>query len=317
MQRKRLTVMWMPSASSGPRTFSISNVYLYICLSLVVISWLLLSIGAFLGHRLYHDSAELREQNVHLLGEVKDLETLRHSMEQIQKDEGVIRNFLGVDGGQEEGGGLGQGGEPSPDLSTIDVNDAMTISRTLLPTDNQSSSIAKKAQQLQTSLQKLAEIMRDQRQLLDSTPSIVPLKTDKYWFSSSFGWRRSPFTGVKEFHNGMDIVSHKGTPIIAPAHGMVSKKSKHRYLGKYLRLDHGRGVTTTYGHLSSWNVERGQQVKRGEVIAYMGNTGRSNGTHLHYTVKVKNRAVNPFHYILNTKKNRLVDFTLKADVSNH
>ncbi len=313
MKRKKVTVMWMPSATSGPRVFSVPQVFLYICVTLVVISWLLLSIGAYLGHRLYSDSIELREQNDHLLQEVKDLEALRQSMEQIQKDENVIRNFLGLDGDQEEGGGLGQGGEPSPDLSTIAVNDTITISNTQLVADTQPSSIIKRAQSLQEDLKELAETMRDRRQLLDSTPSIVPVQTNAYWLSSGFGWRRSPFTGVKEFHNGLDISGHRGTPIIAPANGIVVKKGKHRYLGRYLRINHGRGVTTTYGHLSGWNVNRGQKVKRGEVIAYMGNTGRSAGTHLHYTVKVKNRAVNPLHYILNTKKNRLVDFFLKAE----
>jgi murein DD-endopeptidase MepM/ murein hydrolase activator NlpD len=315
MKRKTITVMWMPAANAAPRTFSIPQLYLYICLGLLLFSWLLLGIGGYLGHRLYSDSTQLQTQNVDLQHEVKDLDTLRHTIKQIQKDESAIRGFLGLDGGQEEESNLGQGGEPSPDLSTIAINDAMTISTVPLPAKRQSTPLVQRAQNLQADLRELVDAIWDQRKTLDSTPSIVPVQSRGYWLSSGFGWRRSPFTGAKEFHNGLDICGRKGTPIIAPADGVVYRKGKHRYLGKYIRIKHGRGVNTTYGHLAGYNVEKGQKVKRGEVIAFMGNSGRSTGTHLHYSVRVKKKYVNPFHYILNTKRNRLVDFYLEAEGS--
>jgi murein DD-endopeptidase MepM/ murein hydrolase activator NlpD len=177
------------------------------------------------------------------------------------------------------------------------------------PANTVESSLVKRTIALQQDLRELVEAMWDQRQILNSTPSIVPVKARKYWISSGFGWRRSPFTGAKEFHNGLDICSHKGVPIVAPADGIVYRKGNHRYLGKYIRINHGRGLTTTYGHLSEHNVRRGQRVHRGEIIAFMGNTGRSAGTHLHYSIKVNRKYVNPFHYILNTRRNRLVDFS--------
>lgn len=306
MKRKTVTVMWMPSANSAPRTFSIPHVYLYICLGLLVLSWLVLGVGGYLGQRLYRDSTKLQAQNSNLLREVKDLDTLRHTIKKIQKDESIIRDFLGLDGSQTEVSNLGQGGEPSPDLSTIAVNDAMTISTVPVPVERHATSLVKRAQNLQEDLRELVDAMWDQRQIMDSTPSIVPIKSKDYWLASGFGWRRSPFTGVKEFHNGLDLCGRKGTPIIAPADGVVYRRGKHRYLGRYIRVNHGRGVTTTYGHLAGYNVVKGQKVKRGEVIAYMGNSGRSTGTHLHYSVRVKKKYVNPFHYILNTKRNRLV-----------
>ena len=155
MKQKTVTVMWMPSANSAPRTFSIPHVYLYICFGLLVFSWLLLGIGGYLGHRLYRDSTELQAQNAGLLHEVKDLDTLRHTIKQIQKDESVIRDFLGLDGGQEEGSNLGQGGEPLPDLSTIAINDAMTISTATLPREIHASLLVKRAQNLQADLREL------------------------------------------------------------------------------------------------------------------------------------------------------------------
>jgi len=313
MKKKTFTVMWMPSGNSGPRTFSVPQIYLYVCIGLLAVSLLSLVMGGYWGHRLYRNSTELRRQNANLHHEVKDLDTLRDTIHQIQKDESVIRGFLGVDGDQKEESGLGQGGEPSTDLSTVALNDAMTFSSPPLTEREQSTEIIDRAKDLQADFRELVEAMWDQRQALDSTPSIVPVKANSYWFSSGFGWRRSPFTGAKEFHNGLDICSNKGTPIVAPADGIVYRKGNHRYLGRYIRINHGRGVTTTYGHLSGHNVERGQKVKRGEVIGFMGNTGRSVGTHLHYSIRVKNKYVNPFHYILNTRRNRLVDFYQKTE----
>ena len=308
MKKKTFTVMWMPSGNRGPRTYSVPQVYLYICIGLLACSLLLLLMGGYWGHRLYSNSSELRKQNANLKYEVKGLDTLRNTIHQIQKDEGVIRGFLGVDGDRKEENSLGQGGEPSTDLSTVALNDAIPLRETPLKDGEESTELLDGAKALQADFRELVEAMWDQRQALDSTPSILPVKTNSYWFSSGFGWRRSPFTGVREFHNGLDICGNKNTPIVAPADGVVYRRGKHRYLGRYIRVDHGRGVTTTYGHLAGYNVERGQKVKRGEIIGFMGNSGRSSGTHVHYSVRVKNKYVNPFHYILNTRRNRLVDF---------
>jgi murein DD-endopeptidase MepM/ murein hydrolase activator NlpD len=279
----------------------------------MVVSLLLLAMGAYWGHRLYRNSGELRRQNANLHHEVKDLDTLRDTIHQIQKDESAIRGFLGVDVDHKEEGSLGQGGEPSADLSTVRLNDAITSKSLPLIEREPASKIVARAKDLQADFRELVEAMWDQRQELDSTPSILPVKSSSYWFSSGFGWRRSPFTGLKEFHNGLDICGNRGAPIVAPADGVVYRRGKHRYLGRYLRVDHGRGVTTTYGHLAGYSAERGQKVKRGEVIGYMGNSGRSSGTHLHYSVRVKKKYVNPFHYILNTRRNRLVDFYQKTE----
>lgn len=306
--------MWIPSATSSSKVFSFPPLLFHMFLILLTTSLLLLCIGGYLGVRLYHESAELTEQNSYLRQKEKDLDALGQAMEQIQDDEMIIRSFLGLDSRGGTDVGFGQGGEPSPDLSTIAPNAAGATSTIPLPREFHPYSIVERAQILREDLKELVEAMRDQRQILDSTPSIVPLSTERYWISSGFGWRRSPFTGIKEFHNGLDICSRKGTAIIAPADGTVFKKGKHRYLGKYIRIDHGRTITTTYGHLSGFNVSLGQKVRRGDVIAFMGNTGRSAGTHLHYTLRVKKKCVNPLHYMLNTKRNRLVAVRAKNRV---
>jgi murein DD-endopeptidase MepM/ murein hydrolase activator NlpD len=109
----------------------------------------------------------------------------------------------------------------------------------------------------------------------------------------------SPFTNEKEFHSGLDISAKTGSPIIAPADGVVSGIEKTYGYGNLLTVTHGYGLKTRYGHLSSTLVKKGQAVKRGDAIANMGNTGRSTGPHLHYEIFLEGVPVDPSRYILN------------------
>jgi murein DD-endopeptidase MepM/ murein hydrolase activator NlpD len=269
--------------------------------------------GGYLGVKLYRSYLQLREENVHLIQKKKDSNDLKLAMKRIQKKEELIREVLGLEKLRSLEGVLSQGGMPVTDLSSIDLKVALANNNMRSIARIRPSSILDQAKFLQESLEELVEIIRKRRQLLDSTPSIVPVEAEDYWFSSGFGWRRSPFTALKEIHDGLDISAPKGTPIIAPAEGRVIKIAYQRYRGKYLQLDHGRRRITTYAHLSGFNVTLGQKVKRGEVIAYMGSTGRTTGSHLHYKIEINGRVVNPKHYILNAKANRVLETPLPAE----
>ncbi len=142
----------------------------------------------------------------------------------------------------------------------------------------------------------LLDYLNNQRNLLASTPAIRPTKG---WKTSSFGYRISPFTGRREFHKGLDIASRIGTPIIAPADGVVKFVGTRGLLGRVCIIDHGHGMITRYGHLNKTLKQRGEAVKRGDIIAEMGNTGRSTGPHVHYEVHLNGIPVNPTKYILN------------------
>lgn len=129
-----------------------------------------------------------------------------------------------------------------------------------------------------------------------ATPSIWPVKGP---ITSKFGPRISPFTGKKAFHSGLDIGSPRGTEIRSPAAGKVVVAAFDTRMGKFIRIDHGYGVETTYGHLSKILVKYGNKVKRGDLIGLVGSTGRfSTGPHLHYQVAVNDQVVNPVQYIL-------------------
>lgn len=133
------------------------------------------------------------------------------------------------------------------------------------------------------------------RDELEHTPSIMPT-----WgrITSGFGWRKDPFTGRQTFHNGIDIANKKGTPVVSTASGVVVYVGGMGRLGLCVKINHGYGLKTLYGHLKSSNVKVGDKVERGDIIAIMGNSGRSTGVHLHYTVFKYNKAVNPRDYIM-------------------
>ena len=139
-------------------------------------------------------------------------------------------------------------------------------------------------------------------QLQDSViavPSDKPVKTAA--FTSSFGVRSDPFKGSAAMHAGIDLAGPLGTPIYATADGTVSSAGWNSGgYGNLIKLEHGRGIETRYGHLSRILVRPGQHVRRGDLIAKMGSTGRSTGSHLHYEVRIDGRAVNPIPFMKST-----------------
>ncbi len=145
------------------------------------------------------------------------------------------------------------------------------------------------------SLQQLDEFFKNQKSFLSSTPSIWPTRG---WVTSGFGLRKSPFTGRKERHKGWDIGARLGSSIRATADGVVVVSGRETGYGKMLKIDHGYGISTRYGHNSKNLVKAGDRVKRGDLIALVGSTGRSTGPHLHYEVLRGGVPVNPRNYIL-------------------
>ncbi len=134
--------------------------------------------------------------------------------------------------------------------------------------------------------------------LISHKPSIQPVSLqDFYWISSVFGYRTDPMTKLRTMHKGIDFASSVGTPVYATGDGIVKSASySSGGYGREIIIDHGFGYTTLYGHLNSILVYKGQKIKRGMVIGNIGNTGKSTGPHLHYEVRLYNRAQNPKNY---------------------
>jgi murein DD-endopeptidase MepM/ murein hydrolase activator NlpD len=145
------------------------------------------------------------------------------------------------------------------------------------------------------SLTALLRHLEDQRTRLAATPSISPARG---WITSTFGYRTSPFTGVRELHRGLDIAARMRTPVIAPADGQVLFAGDRSGYGISVTVRHGFGLETIYGHLAEVLVKPGQRVTRGTRLGLIGNTGRSTGPHLHYQVQVNGQPVDPQNYML-------------------
>ncbi len=148
---------------------------------------------------------------------------------------------------------------------------------------------------LQDTFRVLDVAFQKQALLLSSTPSIYPVHG---LLGNGYGWRRDPFTGMRDFHQGLDLVAPLGTKVVAPADGIVTRTGPSGGFGNSVFISHGYGIITRFGHLATFNVKVGQRVKRGDVIATVGSTGRSTGPHLHYELLVHQRNVDPIKYIL-------------------
>ncbi|HUR35856.1 MAG TPA: M23 family metallopeptidase [Vicinamibacterales bacterium] len=147
---------------------------------------------------------------------------------------------------------------------------------------------------LETRLSSVRKGVERQEKLAAATPSIWPAKG---WLTARFGGRSDPFTGESEFHQGLDISASKGQPVYATADGKVDAASYEGEYGNLIVLSHDFGITTRYGHLSGFNIKRGQTVHRGDVIGYVGSTGRSTGAHLHYEILVNGKLLNPMQLL--------------------
>lgn len=150
------------------------------------------------------------------------------------------------------------------------------------------------ASKQEASLQMLIEYFEDKRSLFASTPALWPVRG---WVTSPFGMRMSPFSGIEKFHEGIDIAAQTGTPVAAPADGLVIKAGFGTGYGNLVEISHGYGIKTVYAHNSRLNVKAGQRVRRGDIIAYVGDSGSSTGPHLHYEVRLNGLPVNPTKYM--------------------
>ncbi|MDY0780905.1 M23 family metallopeptidase [Tenacibaculum sp. IB213877] len=147
------------------------------------------------------------------------------------------------------------------------------------------------------SLDEIVELAKEKEKMLASIPAIQPVKNqDLKRMASGFGMRLHPILKSWRMHKGMDFTSPTGTPIYASGNGKVIRATRSSTYGNVIYIDHGYGYETIYAHMSKFVAKRGQQVKRGDLIGYVGNTGRSAAPHLHYEVHKNGRPVNPIYY---------------------
>jgi len=148
------------------------------------------------------------------------------------------------------------------------------------------------------SLDEIEQLAQNKAALINAIPSIQPIKNENLTrMASGYGYRKDPFTKKRRFHWGMDFTAKKGTPIYATGNGVIKRAdNRSSGYGKHIRIDHGYGYTSLYAHLYKYNVKKWQKVKRGDLIGYVGSTGRSQAPHLHYEIFKDKGRINPVNF---------------------
>ncbi|KAB1068851.1 M23 family metallopeptidase [Tamlana haliotis] len=148
------------------------------------------------------------------------------------------------------------------------------------------------------SLDEITKLAEDKEKLLAAIPAIQPVNNkDLTRMASGYGMRTDPFTKVRKMHRGMDFSAPRGTPIYASGDGVITRAdSRSTGYGKHIRIDHGYGYISLYAHLYKYNVRKNQKVKRGDLIGFVGSTGRSQGPHLHYEIFKDGERINPINF---------------------
>ena len=164
------------------------------------------------------------------------------------------------------------------------------------------------------SLDEIASLAEKKEELLATIPAIQPIQnSDLRRMASGYGWRSDPFTKARKFHYGMDFSANAGTPVYASGNGVVTRADANSSgYGKHIRIDHGFNYASLYAHLSKYNVEKGQKVKRGDVIGYVGSTGRSVAPHLHYEIFKDGERINPRNFYYGSLSSEEFSQMLKA-----
>lgn len=248
-----------------------------------------------LERRILVQADEIVEQRRQIQSFADTINSLKTKLVNLNTFEKKIRIIANIDTADEQENLFGVGGSMPEDLdSRLELKQKHTA--LLRDMHEQVEQLDLASTRQEAGFDALLNYLEGQRNLLASTPAIRP---SKGWKTSAFGYRSSPFTGRREFHKGLDIANRKGSPILATADGVVKFAGTKGLLGKTIVIDHGHGMVSTYGHIHKALKKPGEEVKRGDIIAEMGNTGRSTGPHLHYEIHLNGIPVNPTKYILN------------------
>jgi murein DD-endopeptidase MepM/ murein hydrolase activator NlpD len=298
MAKRFYTVLILPDATSPTRKFHINKAIVTVVSSVAAVSVLAFVFFLYQYVNLNVRMLELKQ----LRQEAGDRNFLAAKVGQLEGEltrlrdlDRKLRAVAGLDAGDDQAARTAQGG--SETLSQAALLDAVRkgsgrladwVGRDLEALGNEITS-------RERSFRELKDLLEAKRSVLASTPTIWPVRG---LITAGYGYRVSPFTGQREMHEGLDIAAPFGTPIGATADGVVSFVGPLSAFGNVVFINHGHGFTTFYAHLSSARVKEGQPVKRGQIIAAVGSTGRTTGPHVHYEVQVNGATVNPLKYII-------------------
>jgi len=311
MQRK-ISFCLISDSGTRVKQFTASRTFVRFCAGGIIFLFLLSAFAAYHYFHLYRKSFsnrpldsllsqqkhEINSQRRQIQKFAQEINLLKEKLNKLNDSEMKVRAIANLDSAnldsEDQEGFLGIGGSFPEDIDTrVDLDEKHN---SLLREMHEQVELLNGAINSQReAFLSLLDHLESQQNMLVSTPAIRPVEG---WITSRFGYRKSPFTGKREFHKGLDIAASKKTPIYATADGAVTFVGKKGYLGNLIVIDHGYGIVTRYAHLHKATKKRGETVRRGDVIAQVGSSGRTTGPHLHYEVHLNGIPVNPEKYIL-------------------
>ncbi len=302
MSDNLFTLMVIPRTNSAVKKISLPGILVS---SFFVVSFVAILIALYFIYdyaSIKRDRAELvrlRGINKEQSQQVQDLalrvDEFSDRMEELRQVDKKLRILAIHQTGRDKKLPLGIGGAANTETRLKELLDK-DQQKLILGMRKNITALNEDANYREKSFNELLAFLHEQKSILAATPSIWPVKG---WVTSDFGSRASPFSSGVEFHKGLDIATRFGKEVLATADGLVIDASYHTQDGNLVKIDHGHGLVTAYAHLSRIAVKYGVRIKRGDVIGYVGDTGRSTGSHLHYAVFVNKVPVNPRRYLKN------------------
>ncbi len=302
MAKKYTVMIFDPTKCGKSRTLSVTARPLWIISAAFVILLCVSAVSCWLAYKFFNEKQALAAQasdNTELKERVtaysERFEEINKKMAALDELEFKVRDLVALQSGDRVVKQVAVGGK---EVDILKDYFAISDRREKEFFDNLNETLLVMSTELEKremSLSELVDFLEEQRLIMLSTPTIWPVRG---WVSSPFGFRSSPFSGRRVFHEGLDIAARYGLDVHATAKGIVVFAGERAGYGNIVTIDHGYGYMTRYGHNSSLTVSVGDKVNKGDVIAKVGSTGRSTGPHCHYEVLVNGIPVNPTKFII-------------------
>jgi len=299
-KQEYFTIMILPGPNSRVRKYSVSktrlkNVAIFIVVAAFISTGMLIQYFHMQGqvcelNSLRAETVQHREELKQFASSIVDFKS---QMDKMKELDFKLRRLAKMPTETKEQV-LGMGGAQESPTFTLDDVGKKSHEDLMKQMHQELDNLSKDVSVQEASMNKLTQYFEHRNSVLAATPSIWPVRG---FLTSTFGYRISPITGKRQFHEGLDIANKVGTPVMAPANGTVADTGVQNGYGRFIKIQHGFGMVTVYGHLSKIGVKPGQRVERGEVIGYVGNTGSSTGPHLHYEVRVNGVPNNPKKFL--------------------
>jgi murein DD-endopeptidase MepM/ murein hydrolase activator NlpD len=298
MAKRFYTILILPDATRPPLKFHISRFTLigitvglsslFLCVFVFILQYINMNANML-------ELKRLRKEVAHFSSLGEKMQEMQREMTRLQEFDKKIRTLAQLQPSGLEEPVIGEGGGEGLEKRNLAESMRLEKEQLMARMEQEITALEGAAKHQESSFSELKHFLENKRTLLSCTPAIWPVRG---WLTGTFGYRRSPFTGQKQLHEGLDIAASPMTSIIAPADGTAIYSGFMPGWGNVLILNHGYGCRTFFAHSARNLVSPGKNVKRGQVIAYVGNTGQSTGPHLHYEVHINGVPRDPLKYII-------------------